>query len=337
MPRPGPPRPDGQGPARSGPPRPDGSAPARPARPGPPRADRPGPAQPPRSGPPRADRPRPGQPRPGRPRPAAARPPRRTKTMITVLAAVTGASLAIGTGFALDRVVLPELRSEPASAHGAAPRPDSASSSPLPEDKAQPEAAPSARPSNVPAPGGGGLGSAPLPLKPLRGALPTASASPKPTTSTTPRPGGGNGGDNDTDGGGNGGGAPAPGASGPEGAVVTLTNKERAKAGCGALRTDSRLTTAARRHSADMAKHNYLDHTSRNGDSPWKRMEDAGYTGGGAENIARGYPTAEAVVAGWMKSPGHRANILNCKLRAIGVGMAAGSGGPWWTQNFGWK
>ncbi|WP_067486823.1 CAP domain-containing protein [Actinomadura hibisca] len=254
--------------------------------------------------------------------------------MIITVAAVTGASLAIGAGFALDRVVLPELGTEPASAHGAAPRPDSASTSPLPEDRAPSNAAPSARPTSAPS-AGGGLGDPRLPLKPLRGAIPTASASPKPSpsTSTTPRPG--NGTDN---GGGGGGTAPAPGASGPEGAVVTLTNKERAKAGCGALRTDSHLALAARRHSADMAKHNYLDHTSRNGDSPWKRMEDAGYTGGGgAENIARGYSSAEAVVAGWMKSPGHRANILNCKLRAIGVGMANGSGGPWWTQNFGWK
>ncbi|MGI5165290.1 CAP domain-containing protein [Spirillospora sp. CA-253888] len=252
-----------------------------------------------------------------------------------MLATVTGASLAIGAGFALDRVVLPELRSEPASAHGAAPRPDSARTSPLPEDRARPDAAPSARPSRVPAPDGG-LGSSPLPLKALRGALPTASPTPKPTASTTPPPG--SGGDRDTGGGNSGGGAPAPGASGPEGAVVALTNQERAKAGCGALRTDSRLTLAARRHSADMAEHKYLDHTSRNGDSPWKRMEDAGYTGGGgAENIAQGYATPAAVVKGWMESPGHRANILNCKLRAIGVGMAKGSGGPWWTQNFGWK
>ncbi|RFS86656.1 CAP domain-containing protein [Actinomadura spongiicola] len=127
------------------------------------------------------------------------------------------------------------------------------------------------------------------------------------------------------------------GASGAEAAVVALTNAERAKEGCKPLRVDARLVTAARRHSADMAANGYFDHTSRNGDSPWQRMEAAGYPSPGAENIAKGYATAEAVMKGWMDSPGHRANILNCDLRAIGVGRAAGSGGPLWTQDFGWK
>ncbi len=118
---------------------------------------------------------------------------------------------------------------------------------------------------------------------------------------------------------------------------MSLTNAERAKQGCKPLRIDSRLVVAARKHSADMAAKNYFDHTSRNGDSAWKRMEDASYSSPGAENIAKGYPTAAAVVKGWMNSPGHRANILNCGLRAIGVGMASGPGGPLWTQDFGWK
>jgi uncharacterized protein YkwD len=132
-----------------------------------------------------------------------------------------------------------------------------------------------------------------------------------------------------------GGGTTGPG--GPETAVVALTNAERAKAGCRPLRVDERLATAAREHSADMAANDYFDHTSRNGDSPWQRMEDAGYPSPGAENIAKGYPTAQAVMEGWMNSPGHRANILNCDLRAIGVGRASGSGGLVWTQDFGWK
>ncbi|TMR07203.1 hypothetical protein ETD83_01685 [Actinomadura soli] len=127
------------------------------------------------------------------------------------------------------------------------------------------------------------------------------------------------------------------GSSGTEAAVVSLTNAERAKAGCKPLHVDQRLVTAARRHSADMAANDYFDHTSRNGDSPWERMEDAGYPSPGAENIAKGYSTAAAVMKGWMDSPGHRANILNCDLRAIGVGKASGPGGPLWTQDFGWK
>lgn len=37
----------------------------------------------------------------------------------------------------------------------------------------------------------------------------------------------------------------------------------------------------------------------------------------------------------WMNSPGHRANILNCQFTKLGVGVHTGSGGPWWTQDFG--
>ncbi|WP_410556784.1 CAP domain-containing protein [Actinomadura fulvescens] len=239
--------------------------------------------------------------------------------MFTVTLTAAGAVLAISTGVALDRLVLPELRSESAAASGpagTAARPAASGTGGA--------AKPTEKGTGTPRTNGGAPAPSPNestpPLKPLRG--PTQA----PKESTTPSPSRPPQGDN-----------PPPSSGGPEAAVVTLTNKERAKAGCGALRTDRRLVTAARRHSADMAARNYFDHTSRNGDSPWKRMEDAGYPSPGAENIAKGYATAAAVVEGWMKSPGHRANILNCKLRAIGVGMAAGSGGPLWTQDFGWQ
>ena len=112
---------------------------------------------------------------------------------------------------------------------------------------------------------------------------------------------------------------------------------ERASAGLAAFTLDATLTQVARTRAQDMAANNYFSHTSQNGDSPWDRMAAAGYPDAGAENIAKGYPTAAAVVKGWMNSPGHRANILNCGLRAIGVGMASGPGGPYWTQNFGRK
>ncbi|MFB7267794.1 CAP domain-containing protein, partial [Streptomyces nojiriensis] len=45
--------------------------------------------------------------------------------------------------------------------------------------------------------------------------------------------------------------------------------------------------------------------------------------------------TAQSVMDSWMKSPGHKANILNCSFKDIGVGIHQGAGGPWWTQNFG--
>ena len=122
-----------------------------------------------------------------------------------------------------------------------------------------------------------------------------------------------------------------------EAEVVSLTNAARSDAGCDPLHTDSRLRQAARAHSADMAARGYFDHNSPDGTTPWDRMKDAGYTSPSGENIARGYQTPEAVVEGWLDSPGHRRNILNCESKAIGVGVYFGDGGPWWTQDFGYR
>ena len=132
--------------------------------------------------------------------------------------------------------------------------------------------------------------------------------------------------------------APAP-DTGVTGQVVTLTNAERAKAGCGPLSVDSTLTAVAQAHSQDMATHNYFDHNSQDGRSPFDRMTAAGYSfATAAENIAAGQRTPQDVMTSWMNSPGHKANILNCALRQIGVGYATSSAsqyGVYWTQDFG--
>ncbi len=118
--------------------------------------------------------------------------------------------------------------------------------------------------------------------------------------------------------------------------VITLVNAERKKARCAPFRVSPALTRAAKGHSADMAKYSYFSHTSRNGRSPWQRMRAQGYTYGSAENIAAGQTTARAVVSAWMKSTGHRKNILTCSNKAIGVGVArGGSYRIYWTQDFG--
>lgn len=121
-----------------------------------------------------------------------------------------------------------------------------------------------------------------------------------------------------------------------ENEVTRLTNDERAEAGCGSLQTDERLRDSARGHSEDMAANYYFDHTGLDGRSPFDRMADAGYPAPAAENIAYGYRTPADVMDGWMNSEGHRNNILNCSLLAIGVGLAYDRDGrPYWTQNFG--
>jgi uncharacterized protein YkwD len=110
-------------------------------------------------------------------------------------------------------------------------------------------------------------------------------------------------------------------------------NRERAANGCRPLAADPRLEAVAAAHSADMRERGFFDHVNPAGQSPFDRAEAAGVPAR-AENIARGQVDAAAVMESWMSSSGHRANILDCGLARLGVGIADGGGGPWWTQLF---
>lgn len=112
--------------------------------------------------------------------------------------------------------------------------------------------------------------------------------------------------------------------------VVTLVNQVRP--GC-PISVDDRLTASAQEHSTDMANQNYFSHTSLDQRTFDQRIKTAGYPRPGAENIAKGQRTAEAVMDAWMNSPGHRTNIENCAYKNIGV--AVDTNGFLWTQNFG--
>jgi uncharacterized protein YkwD len=138
-------------------------------------------------------------------------------------------------------------------------------------------------------------------------------------------------------------GSPAPKPGSPESGsgdtsaanrVVTLVNKARATAGCRPLGVDTRLVDAAQSHSDDMADRAYFAHTTPDGVTFDRRIEQAGYPQPAAENIARGSTTADQTMDLWMKSPGHRQNILNCSFQRIGVGVDPE--GWYWTQNFGY-
>jgi len=184
----------------------------------------------------------------------------------------------------------------------------------------------------------------PATTRPTASDTPPASArpSPKPSPSNTgaTNPAGSSGGSGGTGGGSTASGTPdAPdtpeGASTSEARVLAIVNDERADAGCGPVRSDASLRDLARAHSADMEARGYFDHNTPEGVTPWTRAERAGVTGLGAENIARGQKSAESVMRAWMNSPGHRANILDCTLTRLGVGVEEGDQGPWWTQEFG--
>ena len=122
--------------------------------------------------------------------------------------------------------------------------------------------------------------------------------------------------------------------------VVELVNEHRSKLGLAPLGVSGSLASSADWKARHMAHYGYMQHSDPAppvARSVGQRLEACGYASGGwGENIAYGYPTPEAVVAGWLASSGHRANIENPSFTAIGVGAAAASGGTmYWAQNFG--
>lgn len=134
---------------------------------------------------------------------------------------------------------------------------------------------------------------------------------------------------------------PAPSVKGSVGSqfqrrVVELVNIERQKVGHDPLKEDGLLDKGATIKADDMRDKRYFSHTSPTYGTAFKQMNTLGvhWTRAG-ENIASGYKTPDAVVNGWMKSPGHRANILSIKFGKIGIGYApGGKSGAYWVQWF---
>jgi RNA polymerase sigma factor (sigma-70 family) len=167
---------------------------------------------------------------------------------------------------------------------------------------------PSASPSPSPSPSRS-AGSTPTPAAPSTSAAPARSAPIQP---------------------------PVPGMTAFVTQVISLVNVQRAQNGCGPLTANGKLQQAAQGQSDDMAARHFFDHTNPDGAGPQQRIDATGYqwsTWG--ENIAMGQQNPASVMDAWMNSPGHRANILNCSFKEIGVGVHMGQGGPWWTQDFG--
>ena len=112
---------------------------------------------------------------------------------------------------------------------------------------------------------------------------------------------------------------------------VELMNEHRVTVGCAPLAWNAGVAEVAEAHSQDMIDRSFFAHDNPDGDSPFQRLQDAGIDySRAAENIAYGYPTAEAVLDGWLNSSGHRRNIENCSLTEHGVGLV----GTHWTHVF---
>jgi uncharacterized protein YkwD len=118
-------------------------------------------------------------------------------------------------------------------------------------------------------------------------------------------------------------------------ATLCLLNQKRADAGLGRIRGDGRLNVAATGHSEDMVRSGYFDHSSPSGETLVSRVSEVGYIKATAswflaENIAWGsgsLSTPASIVRQWMRSPPHRANILNPRVRDAGLGVALGTPG----------
>lgn len=117
--------------------------------------------------------------------------------------------------------------------------------------------------------------------------------------------------------------------------MLRLINKERSSAGLQPLSFDTVLIKVARLHSADMLSRGYFSHSTPEGADPFDRLRKYGvqyrYAG---ENLALA-PTLVRAHDGLMKSPGHKANILNHSYGRVGIGvMDAGVYGLMITQEF---
>lgn len=139
------------------------------------------------------------------------------------------------------------------------------------------------------------------------------------------------------------------------GATLCLINRERVAHGESPLRPNARLRRAAQAHTDSMAFGDYFEHVGGGGPgggTPLTRMRAVGYISSSrfgyevGENIAWGtlnLATPRAIVAAWMASPGHRANILDGRYRETGIGvsphppasLARGQAGAIYTQDFG--
>ncbi|NLG24267.1 MAG: hypothetical protein GX558_02860 [Clostridiales bacterium] len=193
----------------------------------------------------------------------------------------------------------PAPTAEPTAAPTAEPT-EAPTAEPTAAPTAEPTAAPTAKPTAAPT------------------AKPTAAPTAKPTAAPTAKP------------------TAAPTAPAGDSLtalaaeVVRQVNAERAAAGLGALTVDSDLTAAACVRAREISTAGNFSHTRPDGSSCFTVSSKMS-----GENIAMGYSTADKVMAGWMSSPGHRANILRSSFGSIGVCAYRIGNVVYWAQAFG--
>lgn len=122
--------------------------------------------------------------------------------------------------------------------------------------------------------------------------------------------------------------------------LLRLVNEARAKGCmCGGtyyepaepLTWNDVLESAAQQHSDDMYESENMSHTGSDGSNPGQRISELGYAWATyGENVAHGYHSEQAVIAGWLKSAGHCKNMMNPNFTEMGIAV----NGDYWTQVF---
>ncbi|KAF1773105.1 CAP domain [Phytophthora cactorum] len=125
----------------------------------------------------------------------------------------------------------------------------------------------------------------------------------------------------------------------PHALLLAAVNKERAAVGLPSLCMNTKLQSAAQKHSNDMAANNFMSHTGSNGSSMSQRITASGFKWTAiAENVAAGQKDVTTVMQAWMNSAGHKKNILGSKYKMFGCGYAYNANSiykRYWTQEFG--
>ena len=107
--------------------------------------------------------------------------------------------------------------------------------------------------------------------------------------------------------------------------IFNLTNNERANNNVATLSWNYKLASAARAKAQDMIDKDYFSHNTPDGKTPWTFIVAEGYNYIYAgENLAMNFTSAEDLMAAWMASGGHRANILSGNFKELGVGVVTG-------------
>ena len=107
--------------------------------------------------------------------------------------------------------------------------------------------------------------------------------------------------------------------------LIDITNETRQKYGESPLKKNSLLEQASGYKAEDMATYQYFAHNSPTGKTPWYWLKQVGYDFIYAgENLAVDFTKSRDVSDAWMKSPTHKANILNSKFTEIGITVKEG-------------